>query len=97
MPVEEEENTKPLCIYLHRDQCVRGQYDGRPTEDNCAECTKYVGRPRGLGDRVANVLKAVGVDAAVEGIAKQVGMNDCGCGKRRKYLNEKFPNQDGKP
>lgn len=94
MPVDE---SSLLCIYLHRDQCVRGQFDGKPTADNCAECSMYVGRPRGLGDKVASVFKAVGIDTTVEGIAKMAGIKDCGCGKRRKYLNEKFPNQDGKP
>jgi hypothetical protein len=51
------------------------------------------GRPRGLGDRVEKVFKATGVAAAVKGIAKAVGVKDCGCGKRKKKLNDAFPDQ----
>lgn len=53
---------------------------------------KYVGwllfgKSRGLGDTIAKVTKATGIDAAVKAVAKATG-KDCGCRKRQKKLND---------
>jgi hypothetical protein len=45
---------------------------------------------RGLGDAVAAVTEATGIAAAVKAVSKALG-KDCGCGKRRQALNERFP------
>lgn len=45
----------------------------------------------GLGDTVAKMTNALGLDKVAESVAKVVGKDDCGCNKRREKLNELFP------
>jgi hypothetical protein len=47
------------------------------------------GRPKskGLGDTIAKVTKATGIDRVVKAV---VG-DDCGCDERREKLNKMFP------
>ena len=44
-------------------------------------------KSKGLGDTVAKVTKATGIDKVVKFIAGE----DCGCDERRDSLNRKFP------
>jgi len=44
-------------------------------------------RSRGLGDTIAKITHATGIDRAV----KAVTGGGCGCAKRQKLLNEIFP------
>lgn len=46
---------------------------------------------KGLGDTIAKVTHAVGLDKVAEAVAKAVGKEDCGCNKRREKLNDIFP------
>ena len=46
---------------------------------------------KGLGDTIAKVTHAIGLDKVAEAVAETVGKSDCGCGKRREKLNELFP------
>ena len=46
---------------------------------------------KGLGDTIAKVTHAVGLDKVAETVAKAVGKEDCGCNKRRQKLNDIFP------
>lgn len=46
---------------------------------------------KGLGDTIAKVTNAVGLDKVAETIANAVGKEDCGCNKRREKLNDMFP------
>ena len=46
---------------------------------------------KGLGDTIAKVTHAVGLDKVAESVAKAVGKEDCGCGKRQQKLNDLFP------
>ena len=48
---------------------------------------------KGLGDTIAKVTHAVGLDKVAESVAKIVGEEDCGCNKRREMLNDLFPYQ----
>jgi hypothetical protein len=41
-------------------------------------------KSKGLGDTVEKIIKATGLDTFVEG-------KDCGCDKRKEYLNKIFP------
>lgn len=43
---------------------------------------------KGLGDIVETVLEKVGVKRVVERTATAVGIEDCGCSKRKAWLNE---------
>jgi hypothetical protein len=46
---------------------------------------------KGLGDTIAKVTHAVGLDKLAETVANAVGKEDCGCNKRRQKLNQMFP------
>ena len=46
---------------------------------------------KGLGDTIAKITNAVGLDKVAENIAKAVGKEDCGCNKRKQKLNDMFP------
>jgi len=48
-------------------------------------------KSKGLGDTIAKVTKATGLDKVANTMAKAAGMNDCGCGQRRDTLNRVFP------
>lgn len=51
-----------------------------------------VNRPsKGLGDTIAKMTKATGLDKVANSMAKAVGKEDCGCGTRRDTLNRVFP------
>jgi len=45
----------------------------------------------GLGDTIAKVTKATGIDKLANNMAKAMGKEDCGCGQRRDTLNRAFP------
>lgn len=46
---------------------------------------------QGLGDTIAKVTNALGIDKLAEATAKAMGKEDCGCNKRRQKLNDLFP------
>jgi len=46
---------------------------------------------KGLGDTIAKITNAVGLDRVAESVAKAVGKEDCGCNKRKQRLNDMFP------
>lgn len=48
-------------------------------------------KPKGLGDVVENITKATGIKSFMELGMRATGKKDCGCNKRKKWLNEKFP------
>ena len=50
-----------------------------------------INRSKGLGDTIAKVTKATGIDKVAQSMAKAVGKSDCGCGQRRDTLNRAFP------
>ena len=44
-------------------------------------------KSKGLGDSIEKITKATGIKK----IVKKVIGNDCGCDKRKEFLNKKFP------
>lgn len=46
---------------------------------------------RGLGDSLAKFTHHTGVASAVEGLAKLIGLKDCGCEGRQRRFNSWFP------
>lgn len=46
---------------------------------------------KGLGDTIAKVTHALGLDVVAEKVAAALGQEDCGCNRRRETLNELFP------
>jgi len=47
----------------------------------------------GLGDTIAKITNALGIDKLAEQTAKVMGKKDCGCKKRQQKLNDLFPYQ----
>lgn len=45
----------------------------------------------GLGDSIAKLTKALGLDKVVTAATEAAGKSDCGCAKRQAKLNELFP------
>lgn len=48
-------------------------------------------KDKGLGDSIARVTHATGMDRLAEKMAKYAGKRDCGCKKRQERLNQLFP------
>jgi len=46
---------------------------------------------KGLGDTIAKITNATGLDKLADSVAKLSGKEDCGCGARRTKLNQMFP------
>ena len=46
---------------------------------------------KGLGDTIAKITYATGLDVVAEKVAHAMGKEDCGCNRRREKLNELFP------
>lgn len=46
---------------------------------------------QGLGDTIAKITHATGLDKVAEAVASALGQEDCGCGKRRELLNQLVP------
>ena len=51
---------------------------------------------KGLGDTIAKITHAVGLDKVAESVAEAIGKEDCGCNKRRQKLNDIFPYKNDK-
>lgn len=50
-----------------------------------------IGKSKGLGDSIAKITKATGLDRMAKDMAKVIGRTDCGCNERRDSLNRAFP------
>tara|TARA_R110002020_G_scaffold305260_1_gene521040 strand:+ start:54 stop:212 length:159 start_codon:yes stop_codon:yes gene_type:complete len=46
---------------------------------------------KGLGDSVEKFTKKTGLKTLMELMARSAGKKDCGCDKRKKWLNNQFP------
>jgi len=46
---------------------------------------------RGLGDDLEKVFKATGISSLVEKTTEVLGIKDCGCSRRRDWMNELIP------
>jgi len=52
-------------------------------------------KSKGLGDTIEKITKVTGIKKAIETVSKAVG-KDCGCGKRKQFLNNRFPYKNKK-
>jgi hypothetical protein len=52
---------------------------------------KIENKSKGLGDTIAKITHATGLDIVADKIAKLFGKEDCGCDRRRKKLNKLVP------
>jgi hypothetical protein len=46
---------------------------------------------KGLGDTIAKITHATGLDVVAEKIAHAMGQEDCGCKRRQEILNDLVP------
>jgi hypothetical protein len=53
--------------------------------------TQETQESNGLGDTIAKMTNALGIDKLAEEVAQAMGKSDCGCKKRQQRLNELFP------
>lgn len=47
-------------------------------------------KSRGLGDDIAKLTKATGLDKVADKVAETLGLNDCGCDERQDRMNKLF-------
>ena len=47
-------------------------------------------KSKGLGDTIEKITKATGIKKVVDKVNKTTG-KDCGCNKRKNWLNEQLP------
>ena len=52
---------------------------------------KNTKKSKGLGDSIAKVTKATGLNSLAQMGANLLGKKDCGCNKRKEKLNKMFP------
>ena len=48
-------------------------------------------KSRGFGDSVEKFTTKTGIKKVVEKVTKAAGIEDCGCNKRKAWLNKQFP------
>ena len=46
---------------------------------------------KGLGDTIEKFTKKTGIKTLLEISTEAMGIKDCGCNKRKKWLNNRFP------
>ena len=51
-------------------------------------------KSKGLGDSIAKVTHALGLDVVAEKVAEVLGFDSCGCEERKKIINKIFPYAD---
>ena len=47
-------------------------------------------KSKGLGDSIEKFTKFTGIKTLAQMTAKAIGKKDCGCNKRKKWLNDQF-------
>jgi hypothetical protein len=48
-------------------------------------------KSKGLGDTVQKITTATGIKSLTQLAMKATGFKDCGCDKRKNWLNKQFP------
>ena len=48
-------------------------------------------KSQGLGDTVEKITKATGIKSLTDIAMRAAGYRDCGCDKRKNWLNKQFP------
>tara|TARA_R100001443_G_scaffold5052_1_gene13713 strand:- start:28456 stop:28614 length:159 start_codon:yes stop_codon:yes gene_type:complete len=48
-------------------------------------------KSKGLGDTIHKFTTATGIKSLAQIAARAVGAKDCGCNKRKNWLNKQFP------
>jgi hypothetical protein len=83
--------TSSRCRYeINIGECFHPEIFGSTDEEKCSTCSKYRGRPRGLGDVVHSITTVTGIAKAVDTVTGGCG----GCAARRAALNATVPFSD---
>tara|TARA_R110000868_G_C10946160_1_gene767445 strand:+ start:2619 stop:2912 length:294 start_codon:yes stop_codon:yes gene_type:complete len=90
-PIKPKENIMK-CYHLNGGYCTLGHFSGRPGTSDCLKCDDYDGLSRGLGDDIAKITRAVGLEKVTGKINTFFDVN-CGCRKRKEKWNEMFPHE----
>ena len=48
-------------------------------------------KSKGLGDSIEKFTTVTGIKSFAQMASRAMGKKDCGCNKRKDYLNKKFP------
>tara|TARA_R100001463_G_scaffold118659_1_gene174453 strand:- start:407 stop:565 length:159 start_codon:yes stop_codon:yes gene_type:complete len=48
-------------------------------------------KSKGVGDSIEKITKRTGIKTLSQIAAKAMGYKDCGCNKRKNWLNKQFP------
>jgi hypothetical protein len=48
-------------------------------------------KEKGLGDSIERVARITGLKSLTEMLSSSLGIDDCGCNNRRRWLNNQFP------
>jgi hypothetical protein len=48
-------------------------------------------KSKGLGDSIEKITTKTGIKSLMDFATESLNVRDCGCNKRKKWLNEKFP------
>ena len=48
-------------------------------------------KSKGLGDSIEKITKATGLKSLTDIASTAMGYTDCGCNKRKAWLNKQFP------
>jgi hypothetical protein len=48
-------------------------------------------KSKGLGDSIEKFTKRTGIKSLANMTFKAAGIKDCGCAKRKRWLNQQFP------
>jgi len=51
----------------------------------------YIMISKGLGDSIEKITSKIGLKSFAQMTAQAMGYNDCGCNKRKEWLNNQFP------
>ena len=52
---------------------------------------KKLSDAEGLGDTIAYLTELLKIDKAIKAVTEAMGIEDCGCERRKEKLNEMFP------
>ena len=48
-------------------------------------------KSKGVGDSIEKITKATGIKSLMDLSMDMIGKKDCGCNKRKEWLNQRFP------
>ena len=53
-------------------------------------------KSKGVGDSIEKITKTTGLKTLMQLTGKVMGVKDCGCNKRKEWLNKQFPYKQNK-